>query len=746
MRATAKMAPRRVRARVRGVVQGVGFRPFIHGLAHRHGLDGWVKNDGQGVVIEAEGDGLDGFLADLERLAPPLARIGAVEIEEMAPVGAGGFAILDSVVSGPATLPPADVAPCPDCLRELFEPADRRHLYPFIACTDCGPRYTIADAPPFDRARTAMVDFPLCPDCLAEYRNPADRRFHAQTMACPVCGPKLTMGVDEILARIGRGEIVAVKGLGGFHLVCDARDREAVARLRRRKERGGKPLAVMAANLASAAAFADFDATEAALLSGRERPIVLLRARPGADLSPDIAPALATIGVMLPYTPLHYLLFHQAAGRPAGVDWLDRPQSLVLVMTSANRSGEPLVIDEAGIGRLDGIVDAVAGNDRAIRQRADDSVTRMIAGAPRFIRRGRGFVPDPIRLARPVPTVLAVGGHLKSTLCITRGDEAFVSAHIGDLDNAATYGALVDEAARLLDRLGVTPDRVAHDLHPDFLSTRYAQSLGAPAIAVQHHHAHVAAALAEHGVEAPALGLALDGYGMGPGGESWGGEMLRVDGAAFRRLGHLAPLPQPGGEAAARQPWRLGVAVCHGLGMGGCSIARLFPGRDVAAILALLEAGHVPISTACGRLFDAASALLGIALEARYEGEAPMRLESLVTRPRVLDDGWRLSDDLVLDPSPLLAALIGRDAADGADLFHGTLIAALTDWVTAAAAREGLDHVALTGGCLLNRVLAEGLAHNLAERGLTPLLPGAVPPGDGGLSLGQAWVAALSTL
>jgi hydrogenase maturation protein HypF len=737
---------RRVRVRVKGVVQGVGFRPFIHRLALARGLDGWVKNDGQGVLIEAGGPDLDGFLADLRHRAPPLARIGSVDVEDIDGAAPGaGFSIRDSAVAPPATHLPADTAPCPACLEELFDPGDRRHLYPFITCTDCGARYTIADAPPFDRARTALADFPLCPECLAEYRDPANRRFHAQAMACPVCGPRLAMEVPEIMARIGRGEIVAVKGLGGFHLVCDARNADAVAALRRRKDRDAKPFAVMAANLASIARFAVFDTDEAALLSDSRRPIVLLPSRP-SDLAPGIAPGLATIGVMLPYTPVHYLMFHHRAGQPAGTSWLDRPQDLVLVMTSANPGGEPLVIDEAGIGHLAGIADSVAGHDRAIRVRADDSVMRMVAGAPRHIRRARGWVPEPVRLSRPVPPILAVGGHLKTTICVTRDDEAFVSAHIGDLSTAATYRAFEETAARLLDMLGVRPERVAHDLHPDFLSTRHALSLGLPAVAVQHHHAHIAAIVAERRIEAPVLGLALDGFGLGPGGESWGGELLRLDGAACRRLGHLAPLPQPGGEAAARQPWRLGVAACHRLGLGADAIARLFPGRDTTAILRLLAGRAAPPSTSCGRLFDAAGGLLGIAPDAAYEGEAPMRLESLVRRPRILEGGWSLSDDLVLDPLPLLGALIGLDPADGADLFHGTLTAALLDLTATAAAREGLDMVVLAGGCLLNRPLAEGLVRGLAERGLTPLLPRALPPGDGGISLGQAWVAALSDI
>ncbi|HEY0836351.1 MAG TPA: carbamoyltransferase HypF, partial [Azospirillum sp.] len=544
--------PQRVRVRVRGRVQGVGFRPTVHALARRHGLTGWVLNDGEGVLLEAQGDDAAGFLASLEAEPPPLARIDAVEVEALAPMpGESGFTIRASdATTAVTTAVTADAAVCPACLAELFAPADRRYRYPFLNCTHCGPRFTITRRLPYDRPQTSMAAFALCPACAHEYHDPADRRFHAQPTACPACGPRLSHPVEDILAALRTGRIVAVKGLGGFHLACDAFNHDAVARLRRVKQRNGKPFALMVANTASARRFAEVGAEEKTLLESTARPIVLLRrlesppppsgggSGRGQDqtLSPDIAPDLAWLGVLLPYTPIHHLLFHEAAGRPDGTAWLARPQDLTLVMTSANPGGEPLAIgnDEAR-QRLAGIADLVVDHDRDILVRADDSVMRVVAGAPAYLRRGRGSVPDPIRLAAAVPPLLAVGGHLKATVCVTLGDEAFLSQHIGDLDNAATVGFLEETVAHLLHILDVRPVAVAHDLHPDFQSTRFAERLGLPTVPVQHHHAHVAAVLAEHGVTGPALGLALDGFGLGADGGAWGGEMLRVDGGRFDR-------------------------------------------------------------------------------------------------------------------------------------------------------------------------------------------------------------------
>ncbi|MBP2228492.1 hydrogenase maturation protein HypF [Azospirillum agricola] len=749
---------RRLRIRVRGRVQGVGFRPHAHALAGRFGLTGWVLNDGGGVLLEIQGAAIAAFLDALTAEAPPLARVDAVEaVSRPVRPDEEGFAIRRSEAGSAVTTGVApDAAVCPACLSELFDPADRRYRYPFLNCTHCGPRFTITRRLPYDRPQTAMAGFPLCPACAAEYADPADRRFHAQPTACPDCGPRLSHPPEAILAALAAGRIVAIKGLGGFHLVCDATDAGAVERLRRVKQRNGKPFALMVANAASAARLVHLDAGERALLEGAARPITLLRRRDDAPelapgiapgIAPDIAPGLAWLGVMLPYTPIHWLLFHEAAGRPAGTGWAREPQPLVLVMTSANPGGEPLAIgNEEARARLAGIADLIVDHDRDIVVRADDSVVRRLAGAPAFLRRGRGHVPEPIRLARAVPPVLAVGGHLKNTVCVTRGDEAFLSQHIGDLDNPATLDFLEETVAHLLHVLGVEPVAVAHDRHPDFHSTRFAGRMGLPTVAVQHHHAHVAAVLAEHRIdprdEGPAVGLALDGFGLGPGGESWGGEMLLVEGASCRRLGHLAPLAQPGGDLAARQPWRMAAAVLVRMGRAGEIVPRFAAHGPAEGVRRMIEGGiNAPPTSSCGRWFDAACGILGVRPVAGFEGEAPMILESLVRRPRVADGGWRVADG-VLDLTPLLERLLdAADAAEGAELFHGTLTAALIDWSLPALREHGLRRIVLSGGCLMNGVLAEGLAAGFAAAGIEALLPRQAPANDGGLSLGQAWVA-----
>jgi hydrogenase maturation protein HypF len=739
---------RRTQVRVKGLVQGVGFRPFVYGLAVRLGLSGWVLNDGAGVSVEVQGSGdnLAAFLAALRGEAPPLARIDTVEAADLPPDPAlSGFFIRHSsagraVLTGVAP----DAAVCPACLTELFDPQDRRYRYPFLNCTHCGPRYTITRRLPYDRPQTSMAGFPLCADCAGEYADPADRRFHAQPVACPVCGPKLSHSIEQVLGFLRAGKIVALKGLGGFHLACDARNGAAVERLRRVKQRNAKPFAIMVAGAASAARFVAFDDDERALLQSPARPVVLGRRREdGPELSPDIAPGLAWLGVMLPYTPLHYLLFHEAAGRPVGLDWLETAQELTLVMTSANPGGEPLAIDNAEAARrLAGIADVVVDHDRDIVIRADDSVMRKLAGAPAFLRRARGFVPAPIKLSRPQPPTLAVGGHLKNAVCVTRGDEAFLSQHIGDLDNAATLGFFEETIAHLLHVLDVTPQIVAHDLHPDFLSTRYAEGLGIPCVPVQHHHAHVGAVLAEHQIDGPAVGLALDGFGLGSDGGAWGGELLFVDGGRFERLGRLAQLAQPGGDAAARQPWRMAAAALHRMGRADEIPVRFSASGPADGVRRMLDKGlNAPLTSSCGRWFDAACGLLGVRATAGYEGEAPMALESLVRRPFCGGTPWRI-DGGALDLTPLLERLLSVGSVEeGADLFHGGLIAALIAWTLPELRARGMDFVVLSGGCLMNAVLAEGLAAGFAAAGVRALLPRLAPANDGGLALGQAWVA-----
>ena len=736
----------RARVRVRGLVQGVGFRPFVYGLAERYALTGWVLNDDAGVLLEVQGRETDSFLHALRAELPPLARIDAVEVERVALArGQAGFEIRTSARGAKvSTGIGVDAAPCTACLAECFDPHDRRYRYPFLNCTHCGPRFTITRQLPYDRAKTSMAPFAMCEACGREYHDPKDRRFHAQPTACPACGPRLAMPIEEISLALRRGEIVALKGLGGFQIACDATNHDAVRRLRRAKQRDGKPFAVMLAGVASARAFVDLTSEEAKLLASSRRPIVLARrlasgAARATDLSADVAPDLAWLGVMLPSTPLHYLLFHELAGRPAGLVWLEQPQPLALVMTSGNRGGEPLVIDAADAARrLEGICDVIVDHDRAIVVRCDDPVMRVVAGVPLLVRRGRGFVPDGIDLPRSVPSVLATGAYLKNAVCLTRGARAYLSQHLGDMDGAETYRFFEESIAHLKSILEVEPVAVAHDLHPDFLSTRYAERLGIPCVAVQHHHAHVAAVLAEHGSEGSHLGLALDGVGLGSDGTAWGGELLRVDGARFERVGHLASLPLPGGDVAAREPWRMAVAALWRMGLVG-EISRRWGARG-AALTAMLDARvNTPQATGCGRWFDAACGLLGVRDRSGYEGEAPMVLESLVRAPRVLADGWRIAGG-VLDLLPLLEALRGMTPEDGADVFHGTLAAALV--ALALPALGGDRAIAIGGGCVVNAVLTRGLVEGFAAHGVDVLLPRLAPPGDGGLALGQAWVCA----
>jgi hydrogenase maturation protein HypF len=765
---SAVLAPaiHRRRLRVRGQVQGVGFRPTVYRLATELGLGGHVLNDGAGVEIQLEGteDALDRFALRLRSEAPRLSRIDTIDAAPMEPAGERTFTIVASAGGPVTTGVTPDAGTCPDCLADMLDPANRRWRYAFTNCTHCGPRYTITRELPYDRPNTSMASFIQCPACRAEYDAPADRRFHAQPNACPECGPRLALwdnrgqplAVADPLAdavqRIRRGGIVAIKGLGGFHLACDARNEEAVAELRRRKQREEKPFAVMFANLASIEALARVTTQAAALLATSERPIVLLDKLPGCDETlPGVAPGMATLGVMVPHTPLQVLLFHEAAGRPAGTRWLGEPQPLALVMTSANPGGEPLVIDnDEAAYRLGPIADALLVHDRPILIRCDDSVARAETdGTPAFIRRARGYTPASIRLAAGGPPVLAVGGYLKNTVCATRGNEAFLSQHIGSLDNAATCVALEEAVDHLLDVLAIEPTAVAHDLHPDFHSTRFAAGLaarrGIPLIGVQHHHAHIAAVMAEHRIDRPVLGIALDGVGLGGDGGIWGGELLLVDGGSSTRVGHLLELPLPGGDRAAREPWRLGAAVLHLLGRGG-EIERRFdrPGAPLVRQM-LQQRFNTPVTSSMGRWFDAAAALLGVRQVQSFEGQAPMLLEGLAAghgAVRSLADGFRIDADGRLDLLPLAQALLdARSAGYGAALFHATLVDALAAWAASAACRAGVGTIAFGGGCFLNAILSTGLRARLAADGFDVIEARQAPANDGGLALGQAWVA-----
>jgi hydrogenase maturation protein HypF len=756
------------RIRVTGVVQGVGFRPFVWHLARELALTGWVRNDAAGVDIEVTGDANQ--IAELQRRlrtdAPPLARVEAVTSVATTPSAATDFVIIDSAGGKASTAIGPDVGLCPDCLAELFDPESRRWRHGFITCTHCGPRYTITRTLPYDRSQTALAGFPLCPPCAAEYGNPADRRFHAETTCCPDCGPSLALidaqgqpiagdPIASTLQLLRDGAIVGIKGLGGFHLACDARNADTVRRLRERKNREAKPFAIMFAILASVGEVAQVTADDARWLDSRERPIVLLRAQPDCDsIFPGIAPGLLWLGAMLPVTPIQWLLFHEAAGRPSGTDWLADPQALALVMTSANPGGEPIVRDnDEALARLNGIADAILQHNRDVVARCDDSVLRPVGSAANFIRRGRGYAPTAIRLPRSGPSVLAFGAFLKNTVCVTRGDETFLSPHIGDLDTAATCNFLDETVARMLDLLEVKPQIIAHDLHPDYFSTRaatqFAAQRGLPLLGVQHHHAHIAAVCAEHGWQEPIIGLALDGVGLGTEGGAWGGELLRVDGAQFTRIGHLRPLPLPGGDRAAHEPWRMAAAVLHASGRSA-SIAQRFSDPAAATVTTMLQRQiNCPATSSLGRIFDAAAALLGIRTHCDYEAHAAIQLEQAATRyidqhgwPQPMTDAWGMRTDGTLDLLPMLANLEPATNADAAAArFHASLVTALSDWAASAANTSGLATVAIGGGCLLNRLLSTGLRQNLEQRGLRVLTPRQAPPGDGGLALGQAWVA-----
>jgi hydrogenase maturation protein HypF len=739
-------AQRRVRARVEGTVQGVGFRPFVYRLANELGLAGHVRNDARGVLVEAEGDeaSVERLLAALTESAPPLAAVERVDAEEVPLVGDRGFHI---VASGRGTGPDALVAPdsatCEACLAELFDPADRRYRYPFLNCTDCGPRLTIVTGVPYDRPLTTMAGFAMCDACRREYEDPRDRRFHAQPNACPVCGPRLTLAGAEgdppaaAAAALLDGRILAVKGIGGYHLACRADDEDAVARLRARKQRDDKPFALMVRDLAAASRLVHLTDAEGALLTGPERPIVIARRVPGAEAAASVAPGRPDLGVMLAYSPLHHVLLADT-GVP-------------LVMTSGNRSDEPIAYeDEEALARLSGIADLFLVGERPIHTRVDDSVLRSTRRGPLMMRRSRGYVPRPLPLdpgaARPL---LACGAELKSTFCVARGGRAWVGHHIGDLGDYDTLRSFTDGVAAFERLFAVHPEVVAHDLHPDMLSSRYAlEREGVDYVAVQHHHAHLAACLAEHGETGPAVGAIFDGFGLGTDGGAWGGELLVGDLREFERAGWLWPVALPGGDRAAREPWRM---ACSWLVAAGDENPPPLPGVEPArwrAVAQMARTGTAaPPTTSAGRLFDAVAALCGIRGVVTYEGQAAAELEAACD-PRHRDTyDVPVTPALTLDARPLIRSIV-EDVAGGVDVsvvsarFHNGLAAATAAAVTRIASERDLGAAVLSGGVFQNRVLLEGVADRLERAGLRVLIPLRLPPNDGGISYGQAAVAA----
>lgn len=759
-------AAERRRVRVRGVVQGVGFRPFVHRTATALGLRGWVANDGEGVIAEAQGGIAE--LGELQRAlreqAPAAAVVESVELTELASLDEPepGFSVVaGSREPGTRTHIGPDLATCADCLRELRDPGDRRHRHPFITCTACGPRFTIVTALPYDRERTTMARFPLCEACRAEYEDPSDRRFHAEPICCPRCGPVLSLldGAGAVLAhgeqalrgareRLAGGGIVAVKGVGGYHLACDAADGAAVARLREAKGREGKPLAVMVGDVEAARELGEVSEAEASLLTSRQAPIVLLRRDPRAPVDELVHAGSPCVGVLLAYTPVHHLLLEPGSPR-------------VLVMTSGNRSEEPIAFEDGdAIARLGEIADVLLTHDRPIAGPCDDSVVRVCDHEPLLLRRSRGWAPLPVQLPFEVPEpLLAVGGELKAALALAEGREAFVGPHLGDMGDPVTLDALAAGARRLSGLLDVEPRALACDMHPGYSSARWAARAcaGRPLHRVQHHHAHAAAVLAEHGRD-PAeqmIALAFDGSGYGPDETVWGGEILLASCRSARRIAHLSPVPLPGGELAVRSPARMALAHLWAAGLpwdADLDAVTALGERERAVVLHQLETRlNAPLTTSAGRLFDAVAALCGVCRQIRFEGEAAMLLEGLAG-----DGGaappYRLEIDAAAEPAviacaPVIAGVV-EDVRAGARperiaaRLHATLSQVALDAARLARERHGLTTVALSGGVFQNVLLLDMTSRALREDGFEVLAHRLVPPGDGGLALGQVAVAA----
>ncbi|HEY2260430.1 MAG TPA: carbamoyltransferase HypF [Solirubrobacteraceae bacterium] len=782
--AATRGLPVRTRVRVQGTVQGVGYRPFVFRIAGEEGLAGYVLNDEHGVLVEVEGaaSAVRRFVERLRDDAPPLAAVDRVTCEPMAPAGEPGFRILASERAGaPDALVTPDTATCADCLAELLDPNDRRHRYPFINCTNCGPRFTIVRGVPYDRPLTTMAGFRMCAECRREYEDPRDRRFHAQPNACPRCGPTVaaldaggspvsTGAVDTIgwvASRLAQGAIAAVKGIGGFHLVCDAADESAVSALRSRKHREARPFALMVGDMEAARGLVSYGAGDERLLCGIRRPIVLALRVPDAPVAPSVAPAAPELGVMLPYTPLHHLLTRDFAailrarhpGHPAA-----------LVMTSGNVSDEPIAFRDAdALDRLRAIADLFLLHDREIETRTDDSVIRTVpiagphsdgevqATRPLLLRRSRGYVPGhlelPVAAARPL---LACGAQQKNTFCVAKGSRAWVSHHIGDLDHYATLAAFREGIAHFERLFAVSPQVVAHDQHPDYLATSYA--LDRPDVehvAVQHHHAHLAACLAEHGVgaETRAVAAIFDGTGYGSDGTVWGGELLVGGLTGFVRAGWLRPLRMPGAAAAIRQPWRMAAAwLAEAYGepraLPAALVGRVDPGRWAAMTQVAASASVSPLTSSMGRLFDAVAAMCGLGAEVSYEGQAAVELEAAAwTAPRHVGEYWFDRQGPVLDPRPAVRqASIELERGVSPDLiaarFHAGLARVTVALSTELAQSHNVEIAVLSGGVFQNRLLLETVGRGLHRAGLRVMIPERLPPNDGGISFGQAAVAA----
>ncbi|MFO7661976.1 MAG: carbamoyltransferase HypF [Chloroflexota bacterium] len=753
---------------ITGVVQGVGFRPFVYSLAQRQALSGWVCNTSSGVEIEVDGtaEALAGFTAALQTELPPLARIDSLHVAERATNGFSRFEIRPSRAEAGAFQPISpDVATCDDCLRELLDPTNRRFRYPFINCTNCGPRFTIIRDIPYDRPLTTMADFPLCDDCAAEYHDPLDRRFHAQPVACPRCGPHVWLetttgetvftheaAIQATRRHLSEGGIVAVKGLGGFHLACDANDSAAVSELRRRKLRVDKPFAVMLHAIDVVRRHCYLSPAEEALLLSWPRPIVILSRRADSTITPEVAPGQNHIGVMLPYTPLHYLLLEPAAGHPEA-----------LVMTSGNVSEEPIAFsNEMARARLASLADAFLLHNRDIHTRCDDSVMRVLSVGERAVhvplRRSRGYAPFPVRLPAPAPSILATGAELKNTFCLTRDHYAFLSHHIGDMENYETLCSFEEGIAHMESLFRIRPQAIAYDLHPDYIATRYALERAArenlPAIGVQHHHAHIAAGMAEHGLtgERPVIGVAFDGTGYGDDGSIWGGEFLIADYSGYHRATHLRHVPLPGGDKAVREPWRAALAWLDTCGLAWED--------DLPPVRYALERNNhldvvrrqidlnlnAPLTSSMGRLFDAAAVLAGMRPRVNYEAQASIEFEASVDPAETTAYDVSVTAD-VIDPTPLWEEMVadwraGTSPARIAARFHNGIARMVLAVCRGIRAEHAIDEVLLSGGVWQNMTLLRQTLNLLQQDQFTVYSHTLVPPNDGGLAVGQAAVAA----
>ncbi len=742
---------------IQGIVQGVGFRPHVHYLALKYKLTGNVSNTAAGVVIQVQGspDVIATFQKDLVANPPPLAHIAKVTVSSISPLRTDAFTIIPSDANSErSALIAPDTSVCEDCLKEMFDPADRRYRYPFINCTNCGPRYTIIDDIPYDRPQTSMRNFTMGSDCQAEYDTPDNRRFHAQPNACPTCGPGVQLfdssrrlihtqdPVNLTKELLAAGHIVAIKGLGGYHLAVDATNEASVSKLRQLKNREEKPLALMASDVSAIRRFAQVDTTGAETLVSRQRPIVLLPKRYTSHIANSVAPHSREFGVMLPYTPLHYLLFENT--------------DLVLVMTSGNRSDDPIAIEnDDAFERLHSIAEYFLIHNRDILLRSDDSLVRVTDHSVQFMRRSRGYVPVPIFLKRPLPPILAVGAALKNTICLTKENRAFVSQHIGDLENVPTYRFFEQTIDHMTRILSIDPTIVAHDYHPDYLSTRYVQQLNIEKVAVQHHHAHIVSVMAEHGLDGPVLGLAFDGTGYGDDGHIWGGELLLATPAEYKRMAHLAYIPMPGSNAAIKSPWRMAVSYLYATfgnklwGLDIPFIHRINSNKTKATLQMIDRKLNSPLTSSIGRLFDGVAALVGVRNDVTFEGQAAMELEHLSTdidTPYSYD--WETDGDQIkIRPEGIIRDIVTDLAAKQpvpkiAGRFHATLIDIFGELTAQIGSRRGINIVVLSGGVFQNIRLIKGIRSTLYAKGLNVYTPKSLPANDGGISLGQAMVAA----